>query len=268
MPRMVSGRILAVVGMALAAVSSPVASHEFWLDPVQFMPETGASVPIAHRNGMNFKGETFPYVRAWFKRFTVVDARGERPVKGTEGDDPAAVVAFPQPGLSILVYHSTPDPLVFETMEKFESYLKDEGLEHIAALHRQLGKPQTGIRELYARCAKALVWVGGGSGSDRAVGLPLELVAERNPYQLGAETSLPVRLLHNGKPIEGVMIKVFNGADPTAPGRVRTDAEGRALIELPNAGKYLLNAVHMTPPSPRDKADWTSLWASLTFARP
>jgi len=77
-----------------------------------------------------------------------------------------------------------------------------------------------------------------------------------------------VRLLFNGKPIEGVQITAFSRADPGNRQRVRTDADGRAKIALPTAGPWLLNAVHMLPPTPPEKADWTSLWASMTFARP
>ena len=139
-----------------------------------------------------------------------------------------------------------------------------------AADYLELGKPQSGIRELYTRNAKALVSVGAGAGSDRPVGLPLELIAERNPYQLGVETSLPVRLLLDGKPLEGATIKVFNEKDRMAARRYVTDPEGRARIELPINDRYLVSAVHMMTPAPAEqaKADWTSLWASLTFMRP
>lgn len=256
-------------GLALIVTVFPALAHEFWLEPVMLTPRVGARVPIVHRIGQNFEGDSYPYVRAWFRRFTHIDARGEQPIKGVEGDDPAAEVRFANRGLSILVYHSNPDEVVFETMEKFGSYLKDEGLERFEKLHTELGKPLMKIRELYTRCAKALVSVGGG-GNDRPVGLPLELIAERNPYELGGtDNVLPVRLLHEGKPLEGATIKVFNEKDRKRHRRFITDAEGRARVELPIKDRYLLAAVHMLAPtaSEQKKADWTSLWASLTFAR-
>ena len=265
--------VACAVGMAVTALTvrpAPGCAHEFWLEPVLLTPKVGASVPIVHRIGQNFEGDSYPYVRAWFRRFSHIDARGERPIKGIEGDDPAAEVLGTNRGLSILVYHRNPDEVVFETMEKFGSYLKDEGLERFEKVHTDLGKPQSKIREVYTPCAKALVSVGGG-GNDRPVGLPLELIAERNPYDLGnADNVLPVRLLHEGKPLAGATIKVFNEKDRKSPRRFITDADGRARIELPVRDRYLLGAVHMLAPTPAEqkKADWTSLWASLTFMRP
>lgn len=258
----------ALAVMMLCATAHPALAHEFWLEPADFTPKIGASVPISIRIGQNFKGDSFPFIRGEFKRFVVVDASGEKPVKGVDGDDPAVTMKFPQAGLAIFAHYSTAEPLTFETWEKFESYLALEGLQHIAPLHRQQGKPMTGIKEIYSRCAKLLMSVGGAGGEDRPTGMPLELVAERNPYQLGAGEMLPVRLLFNGKPIEGVQITAFSKTDTINRQRVRTDAEGRARIALPTAGPWLLNAVHMLPPSPREKADWTSFWASMTFARP
>ena len=254
--------------LILLATMSPATAHEFWLEPETYTPRPGQSVPISIRIGQDFKGDSYPFIRGEFKRFVVIDAKGEKPVKGIDGDDPAVKMPFGLPGLSVLAHYSTPEPLVFQEWEKFESYLQTEGLEHIVALHRQQGKPTTGIREIYSRCAKLLMNVQGAGGADRLTGMPLELVAERNPYELGKDELLPLRLFFNGKPSAGILITAFSRADTTNRQRVRTDAEGRARIALPAAGPWLINAVHMLEPTAREKAHWMSLWASMTFARP
>ena len=249
-----SARAALLATIMLPSVSAT--AHEFWLEPVVFMPATGQSVPVVHRIGQNFVGDSFPYVRAWHKRYSLTDGRGERAVKGVEGDDPAVELKFRRPGLAILAYHSTPDELVFETMDRF------------ADRHRRAGKPEKNIKEVYSRCAKTLIRVGSGTGNDRAVGLPLELVAEKSPYALGPDNVLPVRLLFNGRPLAGATIKVFQTDVPKTHRRLVTDSDGRARISLPTKDRYLLNAVHMHEPPPGAKPDWTSLWASLTFLRP
>ncbi len=259
------------MGLALLLGASPTvaAAHEFWIDPVKFVPKAGTTVPIVFRIGQDFKGNSYPFVRALSDRFTVFDGRGERAVKTLDGDDPAAEVAFSTPGLAIIAHQRKPEEVVFETFAKFEDNLIYEGLEPIVEAHRKLGKPRTGIRELYARCAKALVSVGGNvSGADRAVGMPLELVAEKNPYALTATDGLPVRLMHDGKPLAEVLVKAFNRADPASPRLARTDRDGRVTIDVSRPGEYLLSAVHMVAPAQGVKADWISFWASLTFARP
>lgn len=244
----------------------PAAAHEYWLEPAEFVLQSGQSVPIHIYVGQNFNANSFPYLRDEYKKFVIAEGRSERPVKAVDGDDPITL-RLTTPGLAIVAAHSVPETLTFDTWDKFEAYLQFEGLEHIAPKHREQGKPMAGIVEHYIRCAKLLLSVGGSSGEDRGLGLPLELVAERNPYRLAPGEALPVRLLHNGKAIAGVQISAFSKADPQARQHVRTDAEGRARIALPTAGPWLLNAVHMVE-SNTANVHWLSWWASMTFARP
>jgi uncharacterized GH25 family protein len=70
------------------------------------------------------------------------------------------------------------------------------------AARDQLDQPG---REIYSRCAKALLVTPGADsesgGFDREIGLPLELVPERPPARLSEGEALPVRLLHEGRPL-------------------------------------------------------------------
>lgn len=261
---------MGLLASALAAIwfdAATAQAHEFWLEVVDFRPKASASVPVVFRNGQNFLGDSYPYLRHGARRFSVIDKRGERRIKAIEGDDPAAEATFPTPGLAIVVYQGAPEDLVYESFAKFEESVRYEGLDRIVDAHRQAGKPEAQIKERYARCAKALVKVGDGQGSDKAVGLPLEIVAGANPYGLKAGEGLPVQVLYAGKPLPAAVIKIFNRSDPQSPRSINADAAGRAVIELPNTGAYMVHAVHMLEPAPGEKAHWSSLWASLTFVR-
>ena len=263
---------IAAFAAAFLFAGAPLAAHEFWLEVTDYKPGKGDVVAVTHFVGENFKGESFPFVGNWFKRYEIADAKQTRNAESTDGNDPALKLTLSEPGLTILAYQSNPNAITFETWAKFKKYLKDEGLEGFEAAHRNKGKPQTGIHEYYTRCAKALIGVAGGKGADRAVGLPLELVALRNPYDLSAGDRLPVRVLFKGKPVGGVLIKAFDKETPMKPLRVRTDTAGRAEIPLLKSGVYLLNAVHMMEPTDIDVKGqtyhWQSMWASLTFALP
>ena len=248
--------------------TAPVAAHEFWLDVVDYAPKPGARVPVVQRTGTNFLGDSFPYVRALSKRFSLIDGRGERTIKATEGDDPAAEVAFPNAGLAIIVYERAADTLRHPTMARFIEVLDGEGLEHVPAQHRAMGWPETDIGEAYARYAKALVKVGNGRGNDRAVGLRLEIVVEANPYELAQGAPVPVQVLHEGQPVQNVLVKAFNRADGQSPRSARTNPDGRALIADVPAGEVLLSAVIMMPAGATRANTWSSLWASVTFKRP
>jgi uncharacterized GH25 family protein len=262
-------RIFAVTLAAALTANTHLSAHEFWLDPVDFAPKVGSVVPIVHRIGQNFMGDTYPYVRKLSRRFAVIDAKGERPVKTIDGDDPAGEIKFSTPGLATVVYQRVAELVTFKTFADFETYLRYEGLEWVIADHSKAGKSVTNIRELYARFAKSLVNVGNeATGQDRAVGLTLEIIAEENPYGLAPGATLPIRVLYDGKPAANLLVKSFNRDDSESPRQIRTDAEGRARIEIPKPGETLISAVHMRPPLTGEKAEWHSLWASLTFKRP
>ena len=264
-----TGSILTISAILLCMTAGLAQAHEFWLEPSDYAPPVGASIDITHRNGQFFKGNSYPYIRDWFKSFEVHDTRGKRAIKGIQGNDPAATLKMTERGLTIVTYHGTPDLLRFSNWEKFTTYLKSEGQPHILAQHRARGLSETAIKESYSRCAKVLIAVGEGKGHDRATGMPIELIAQDNPYTLPAGKPLRVRLLLRGKPAAGLTIKVFAMANRKAPKSYITDANGRATIPLPHKGAYLLNAVTLfePPADMADKYEWESLWASMTFER-
>lgn len=95
--------------------------------------------------------------------------------------------------------------------------------------------------------------------------MPLELVAERNPYSLGPGKAFPVRLLQDGAPVPGYLVKALPKSHSKSVQRLRTDEAGRVFIALAALGPWLLNAVQFFPQKPDDWVDWVSIWASTTF---
>jgi len=246
----------------------PVVAHEFWLEPDIYHPMPSEKVSIRIRVGQFFKGPTFPYLKDSFNVFDQLQGGKSSPVRGVDGDDPAATLAFVKTGLGVITLHNKPVSLTFDEWEKFNAYLEKEGLKAIPQRHLQAGKPKSGIKEFYARAAKLLLNVGGqGAGEDQYTGMPLELVAELNPYCLGPEEKLPVQLLFKGKPLGDIQITAISKLYPETREIYRTDKTGRALIALNNDGPWLLNAVHMLEPRQGMDAHWFSLWASLVFMR-
>ena len=82
-----------------------------------------------------------------------------------------------------------------------------------------------------------------------------------------------MRVLRSGRPAPGVAVQVWQrqpGGLPTSHFTTRANQNGRVLLRLSGPGPYLLAAVSMAeaPAKLRDRADWQSTWASLTFAGP
>ncbi|MFL6193715.1 MAG: DUF4198 domain-containing protein [Thermoanaerobaculia bacterium] len=264
--------------LALLTSASVARAHDFWLEPSTFTPAPGQRVAMRLRVGQGLQGDPVPRDPALLVRFVTVGPSGEAPVPGVPSTEPAGFTAFPAPGLYTVAYESRRAPVELDG-PKFESYLKEEGLETIAALRARKGRSAAGAKEVFSRCAKSLIAAGGaaGPGFDRVLGQRLELVAEKDPYGFKGSGELPVRLLYEGKPLAGALIVAMRRGQPGAPAAaaamaakvaVRSDAKGRATLKLDKPGLWLIKAVHMIPAPPDSGADWESFWASLTFALP
>jgi uncharacterized GH25 family protein len=256
-----------LLGALLTATAVGAQAHDFWIEPESFRPAPNARVPVRLFVGQHFKGESVPYLLELFERYTLVTARNEKSIQATLGDDPAGSIVLSEPGLSTIVYRGTTASVRFDTEQEFNAYLKMEGLEHIVQRHGT-GKPP--IREHYSRSAKALLALGkpDPAKTDRRLGLPLELIAEKNPYATGAARDLPVRLLYQGKPLAEATVIAFNKAAPDMKTRLRTDRDGRVRLRLDRSGVWLVTSVHMQPAPKGSSAHWESIWASLTFEVP
>jgi uncharacterized GH25 family protein len=241
-------------------------AHDMWIEPTAFTPEAGKIIGVRLRVGQDLLGDPIPRDPALINQFISVDAGGRKPVIGRDGSDPAGLVRVAVPGMMVLGYRSNPSPVVLPA-EKFNQYLKEEGLESVAATRTARNQANAEGREIFSRCAKSLVLTGtpNETSSDQPLGFTLELVAERNPYALGPGQELPVRLTYEGKPLAGTLVVAINRLNPAAKVSARTDANGRVRLRLSDTGLWLIKAVHMIPAPAGANADWASFWASLTF---
>jgi uncharacterized GH25 family protein len=265
-------RLSSILTLVTCLIANVAGAHDFWIEPATFRPKPGAMVPVKLYVGQDFKGDSVIYLPELFERYVTVEPDGEKKIAGVPGDDPAGRFTAGKPGVTIVAYRGTVTDVSFDTRKEFEKYLDWEGLERVRALPdyaRLTGK--TPIRENYSRCAKSLVAVGTidpKAPADRVLGLTLELVAERNPYALARGQPLPVRLLYKGKPLPEALVIAFSKDEPLKKIKVRTDRDGRATLKLDRSGTWLVTSVHMFPAPKGSRAQWESLWASLTFEFP
>ncbi len=269
------GLCLALLGLLLC--SQPSRAHDFWIEPSSFRPAPGARVSVGLRVGEHLQGDPVPRNPERIERFASVTSvtvsnAGEEEIPGVPGADPAGWVTPSSPGLLWIVYDTNHASIELDGA-KFDKYLGEEGLERIREMRAKGGAKPGPVKEIYSRCAKALLSVSGaipgaGEGYDRALGLELELIPESNPYALKAGGTLPVHLLYKGKPLAGALVMALPAAQPDAKLAVRTDARGRAALRLDSPGRWLVKVVHMIPAPADTGADWESLWASLTFELP
>ncbi len=252
-------------GVLLLLTALTAQAHDFWIEPIKFRVMPGEKIPLQLMVGQEFNGNSTLYNPDMFERYVSVSRRGETPVAGTVGDDPAGSVTIAALGLTVIGYYSKKFDLRFDAWPAFEQYLIKEGLERNLELARQ--RTHGAILEIYARCAKSLLAAPGAEAdrADHVFGFPLELVSETNPYR---ERDLRLQLLYRGQPLAGALVIAFNKAEPLTKLKARTDKNGRVAFNLSRAGVWLVTSVHMTPLPWYVRADWESYWASLTFELP
>jgi len=276
-------------------VTSAALAHAFWLQPASFRVAVGAAVPLRLLVGQNFAGTNWTRPTRRVRRFvrfgpTPADSAELRPA--LLADSLAPTLRCSAPGTHVVALTSQ---LAFIELPaaQFTAYLREEGLG-LALRQRQEADESTTKpgREAYRRCAKALVLATRGpalppAAADtayrRVLGLPLELVPEQNPYRLRPGAALTVRVLSQGQPVAGAQVQVWRPTPLTGPHHTPmpgtpaithfatySNAQGRVLLRLPDAGPYLLATVRMeaAPAALASRADWLSTWASLTFGGP
>lgn len=260
---------LASVAAVLLLAASAARAHDFWIEPSTFRPAPGERVTLRFRVGEGFRGDPLPLLPNRLRAFVVATADGTRSVAGPPGAEPAGAVTVERPGIAVVGYRSSPQPVELPAVE-FERYLAAEGLEVIARGRAERGASGTPGRERFSRAAKALLAVGGGrpaTGHDRDLGFTLELVPLRSPWTLGPGASLPVVLRWEGRPLAGALVVALH-AEAGRMADARSDGAGRATLPLARGGRWLVKAVHMVAAPPDSGADWESVWASLAFEVP
>ncbi|WP_210517558.1 DUF4198 domain-containing protein [Hymenobacter terricola] len=267
-------------------ISTAALAHEFWLEAPRFRLQPGQTVNVHTFIGADFKGEPWTTKAAKIQRLvrygpTPADSTTLTPAAGfAETDTFRTAFFFAHPGTHVVLLRST-NSFIELPAAQFTAYLREEGLDYALKLRQENDQEAQPGRETYRRCAKTLIQVGeaaattaaSDSACRRVYGLPLELVPEQNPYRLAADKALTVLVLRAGKPAFGAAVQVWQrqpGGLPTTHFTTRANQNGRVLLRLSGPGPYLLAAVDMTaaPVKLRDRADWQSTWASLTFAGP
>ncbi|MGB3472258.1 MAG: DUF4198 domain-containing protein, partial [Erythrobacter sp.] len=180
----------------------------------------------------------------------------------------SARITATSPGSHILAFTSNPSFSDLEA-ERFNRYLVNEGLSAIAAHRVQQGTNDQAGTELYARRAKTLLQVGSNTTGNvtQPIGQTLEIVPLTNPLDLGSAMSMEFQVLWRGKPLEGALLTATPLTEPGNTTPYTTDVDGKANVALASGSRYLLSVV-WGEPAPNDaRADYFTIFSSLTFER-
>jgi uncharacterized GH25 family protein len=260
--------------MGLCSASS-VGAHDFWVQPNEYWVRPQAVMPLTLQVGHGPFRQRSPIPLNRITRFeaiapngTAIDLRASLHLAdSTEDGD----VRFLNPGAYVLVLETDDRAQSHLPAIRFNDYLKTEGLALALEQRERTHRMDAAGSENYSRHAKAIVQVGtADTGSQAAVtkplGLPLEIVPERNPYALPHPATLPIRVIYQGRPLPGALVKLTNLEHDAAPLEMhRTDLAGRATFNMPNEGSWLLNVIWTQPLSQSRETDFETIFSSLSF---
>lgn len=251
----------------------PINAHEFWLMPSKYFASPGEVINLNFFVGEHFTGEHWGgggrriNSLNYFHHGTV-----ENITNSVEYKDSTltASITLSKSGTHAIAL-STNNAYIELEADKFNEYLKEDGLEHIIAWRAQQGKSNTKSREYYRRCAKTFIQVGSlkDHGYKGASAMVLEIIARENPYRQKPGTSLHFQVLYKNKPLENGLVRMWY-RDPEGKVKeeqVRTDSNGLVRLAMKKKGEYMISIVWMEPWTEDNKAELISTWSSLTFAR-
>lgn len=249
------------------------AAHEFWLLPDQFAPAPGARVQLSLSVGEQFVGDPVAFGQPVVSSLRLVNAQGSQdltPALPPRADQRSIPLAFARPGAQLVVVDTHPFTVDLPG-EKFNAYLRDEGLDAVLAQREAAGTADQPGRERYRRHVKSLLQVGGRTDATwrTRTGQTLELRPLADPAATRPGAPLGLQVDYQGAPLAQALVKAWHLREGQLTiARGRTDAQGQIRLRLPWAGVWMVSVVHMVPSADTPGIDWDSHWANLTFALP
>lgn len=261
MKKLVTLTIVLVTSLLLNA-------HEFWLQPEKFKFAIGEVIKLDFMVGESFTGEFWDLKKHKAEKMELHRLSGIRDlakeIKLTQGNN----LAFKadQEGTYLFSLQSNAAYIELEG-NKFNDYLKEDGLEYILDERTNTGDLNKIATEYYSRYAKVLVQAGNKTDDTfkKKLGLRYEIIPEQNPYALKVGDHLQCRVLFEGKPAAHALVKVWNKVNETTfLQNIYTENDGTMRFPISASGPWMVSSVRMIH-SETAGAEYHSLWASLVF---
>jgi nickel transport protein len=99
----------------------------------------------------------------------------------------------------------------------------------------------------------------------KPVGQRFEVVPEKDPMTVRVGEKLPIKVLFDGKPIEGAEIATGSGHASDKKDPLKTDKDGMASVTIQKSGVQMVKASHSVPITDDPDADVLHLASTITF---
>ena len=262
---------LTMTVLLCAGLLVTASAHDLFLKFDSYFLKPSSKATVRLLNG-TFRTSENPVARDRMADVSLVKPSGERahpPLTDWRDEGKIALLDLQtgEAGTYIAGLYTKPRELA-QKAAQFKNYLVHDGMPDILAARKRDGELNKDIRERYSKHVKAIFQVGEARSDSykTALGYPVEIIPQQNPYALKVGQTLEVLCVKDGQPLAGQFVlagRDFNGKEMPTPG-VRTDQSGLAHIVLKGAGKWYVKFIHMTAVN-EAQVNYESKWATLTF---
>jgi uncharacterized GH25 family protein len=254
--------------LMLCIVTFLVTAHEFWLQPDRFFFQPGDTLKVNFKVGENFMGESWKVKRDRVIRMELHSATQVVDLKDKVKDDSNRPVGMllTREGTHIVVMESNQ---AFIKMDgtTFTEYLQEDGLDEVFLQRKRNQTSGDSASEKYSRHTKLMVQTGSKRDDTfrKVYNLPIEIIPEKNPYELKKGDVIRFKILFQGKPLFGAKVKVWNRYNhSTSVQNIFSQQDGMIETHVSNPGSWMVSVVKMVP-SKEAGVDYQSYWGSLVF---
>ena len=263
--------------LSVVCIVSMIASaHEFWLSPQKFFYSIRETAQIRFSVGENFIGQNWSGSRLKIRallHYSPTDSITDLSARLSENPGDSLALPLPEAGTHMVTFHSTNSFIQLEP-EKFNAYLKEDGLDNIIFYRNAHNQTAEAGKEYYQRSVKTILQVGDPltDACTKPTSLPLDIIPEMNPYTIPSRLmkqgllKVRFRVLFLGKPLENALVKVWYHLPNKSVqmNEYRADKKGW-ITTLRHPGPFMVSCVHMEPNKSDTLASWQSYWGSLSF---
>ena len=257
--------------LMIALLSASAFAHEYWFEPDSFFLTTKQTTALHLNVGEALKkDEERVFQASKTTSFQMFSNLGVFDMRTMAEDDHAPIVNFmaEKSGTYMFAMERNWSYIKIEA-DKFEEYLRDEGMEYIIPERARLGEQKKEGRERYSRYIKTLLQVGNERDATpkRRLDAKLEIVALDNPYTKKVGSTTKFQVYFDGAPLAGYAVFANNrDGDKYATQKMTTDKDGKITVKLDRKGIWLIRLVIMRRCEKNcNEADWESYWGALSF---
>lgn len=244
-------------------------AHEYWFEPETFFPAPSEKT-IVHLyvgDGLVKDREERPFQLLKTEMFQVFSIGKTLDLKTSLVDEALPIYNFSaEKAGNYLLAMERNWSYIKLAPDKFEDYLREDGIEYVIAERAKLGESQKEGRERYSRFIKSLLQVGDKRDETykKLIGLKLEIMPLENPYSKKVGDKLKFQVFFNGKPLADRAVFADNRNSPTQA--MTTDKNGKITVKLDKSGLWLVRLVNMQRCRQNcAEADWESFWGAFSF---